>query len=96
MSPNNPLSMQYTLDHADVQKHACGEIYDAFRLAVDRTNPDDPMQRQAEPDYETVLNGKLEKGYNPNGYLPKANDETTISQYFKNQKPLRTGDLKKV
>jgi hypothetical protein len=55
MSPNNPLSMQYTLNHADVQKNACGEMYDAFRLDIDRINPDVPMTLAPEPDYETVL-----------------------------------------
>jgi hypothetical protein len=83
--------MQFTLDHADVQKQARGEMYDAFRLGVDCINPDDPMTLAPEPDYETVLKSKLEKGYNTKGYLPKSNNEDTTSQYFENQKPLRTG-----
>ena len=86
--------MQFTLDHAGVQKQARGEMYDAFRLGVDRTNPDDPMTLAPEPDYKTVLKSKLEKGYNTKGYLPKSNNEDTISQYFENQKPLRTGIFK--
>jgi hypothetical protein len=94
MSANNPLSMQYTLNHADVQKNARGEMYDAFRLGVDRYNADDPMTLAPEPDYETVLKSKVEKGYNTKGYLPKSNNEDTISQYFENQKPARRGDIK--
>ena len=86
--------MQYTINHAGVEKRARGEMYDAFRLGIDRTNPDDPMTLAPEPDYATVLKSKVEKGYNKNGYLPKSNNEDEISQYFTNQKPLRTGDLK--
>ena len=72
MSSNNPLSMHFTLDHVDVQKQARGEMYDAFWLGEERTNPEleinkdgyEPILRQPEPDNETVFKSKLEKGYN--------------------------------
>jgi hypothetical protein len=102
MSANNPLSMQYTLNHADVQKEARGGMYDAFRLGLERTNPEleinkdgyDPILRQPEPDYDTVLESKLQKGYHK-GFLPLDKErENTIANYFDNQQPLRTGTFK--
>jgi hypothetical protein len=38
MSANNPLSMQYTLNHAGVKKRARGEMYDAFRMGIEKNN----------------------------------------------------------
>jgi hypothetical protein len=102
MSANNPLSMQYTLNHADVQKEARGGMYDAFRLGLERTNPEleinkdgyDPILRQPEPDYDAVLESKLQKGYHK-GFLPLDKErENTIANYFDNQQPLRTGTFK--
>ena len=102
MSANNPLSMQYTLNHADVQKDARGEMYDAFRNGLERSKPEleinkdgyDPILRQPEPDYDTVLKSKLQKGYDK-GFIPLDKDrENIISNYFENQQPLRTGTFK--
>ena len=94
--------MQYTLNHADVQKNARGEMYDAFRNGLERSNPEleinkngyDPILRQPEPDYDTVLKSKLQKGYDK-GFIPLDKDrENIISNYFENQQPLRTGTFK--
>ena len=40
LSPNNPLSMQFTLNHSGVEKRARGEMYDAFRLGLEKNNED--------------------------------------------------------
>jgi hypothetical protein len=88
LSANNPLSMQYTINHAGVQKRARGEMYDAFRLGIEKNNED------KEPDYDIVLQSKREKGYNAQGYLPKGDNEKSITTYFDNQEPLRTGIFK--
>ena len=56
LSANNPLSMQYTINHAGVQKRARGEMYDAFRLGIEKNN------EGKEPDYDIVLQSKREKG----------------------------------
>ena len=88
LSANNPLSMQYTINHAGVQKRARGEMYDAFRLGIEKNN------EGKEPDYDIVLQSKREKGYNAEGYLPKGDNEKSITTYFDNQEPLRTGIFK--
>ena len=88
LSANNPLSMQYTINHAGVQKRARGEMYDAFRLGIEKNN------EGKEPDYDIVLQSKREKGYNAQGYLPKGDNEKSITTYFDNQEPLRTGIFK--
>ena len=36
LSPNNPLSMQFTVNHANVDKRERGEMYDAFRLGLEK------------------------------------------------------------
>ena len=33
--PNNPSSMQYTVNHSTVEKRARGDMYDAFRLGIE-------------------------------------------------------------
>ena len=38
MQKNNPLSMQYTLNHSRVEKQARGNMYDAFRLGIEKNN----------------------------------------------------------
>jgi hypothetical protein len=58
MSSNNPLSMLFTLNHSEVEKRVRGDMYDAFRLGLDRNNNQGP-----EPDYDTVLQSKVDKGY---------------------------------
>ena len=81
--------MQYTINHAGVEKRARGEMYDAFRLGIE-TN-DEGVQ----PDYNLVLQSKRQKGYDfKYGILPKGENEDSISTYFKNQEPLRTGTFK--
>ena len=85
LSPNNPLSMQFTLNHAGVEKRARGEMYDAFRLGLEKNNED------KEPDYDTVLQSKRQKGYNASGFLPKGEYEKSIANYFKSQEPLNSG-----
>jgi hypothetical protein len=65
LSANNPLIMQYTVNHAGVEKRARGEMYDAFRLGIEKND------EGKEPDYDIVLQSKREKGYNAEGYLPK-------------------------
>ena len=42
--------MQFTLNHSQVEKQTRGDMYDAFRLGLDRNNNPGP-----EPDYDTVL-----------------------------------------
>jgi hypothetical protein len=89
LSPNNPLSMQFTLNHAGVEKRARGEMYDAFRLGI-KTN-----DAGVEPDYDTVLQSKRQKGYDYKyGILPKGENEDSIDTYFKNQEPLTSGTFK--
>ena len=77
-------------------------MYDAFHHGLERTNPEveinkdgyDPILRQPEPDYDTVLKSKLQKGYDK-GFIPLDKDrENTIANYFENQQPLRTGTFK--
>ena len=81
--------MQYTINHAGVEKRARGEIYDAFRLGL--ANNDEGVQ----PDYDLVLQSKRQKGYDyKSGILPKGENETSIQAYFNNQEPLRTGTFK--
>ena len=58
LSPNDPLSMQFTLNHAGVEKRARGEMYDAFRLGIEKNDQGN------EPDYDIVLQSKRQKGYN--------------------------------
>ena len=90
LSPNNPLSMQFTVNHANVDKRARGDMYDAFRLGLEKND------EGVEPDYDLVLQSKRQKGYNGQGVLPGgAENEGKISTYFENQKPLRTGDFNK-
>ena len=55
LSPNNPLSMQYTVNHSTVEKRARGDMYDAFRLGIE-TN-----EQGVQPDYDTVLQSKRQK-----------------------------------
>jgi hypothetical protein len=102
MSLNNPLSMQYTLNHAVVQKEARGVMYDVFCHGLERTNPEleikkdgyDPILRQPEPDNDTVLQSKLQKGCN-NGFISLDKErENTIANYFENQQPLRARTFK--
>ena len=89
LSPNNPLSMQFTLNHAGVEKRARGEMYDAFRLGI-KTN-----DAGVQPDYDTVLQSKRQKGYDYKyGILPKGDNEDSIETYFKNQEPLTSGTFK--
>ena len=88
LAPNNPLSMQYTVNHSTVEKRARGDMYDAFRLGIE-TN-----EQGVQPDYDTVLQSKRQKGYNTSGVLPKGSEGENIATYFENQKPLRTGDFK--
>ena len=86
MSSNNPLSMQFTLNHSEVEKRVRGGMYDAFRLGLDRNN-------QPEPDYDTVLQSKVDKGYKT-GFIPIGDSEKNpIETYLQNQKPLRTSDF---
>jgi hypothetical protein len=86
MSAKNPLSMQFTLNHSVVDRAARGEMYDAFRLGLDRNN-------QPEPDYDTVLQSKVNKGYKE-GFVPIGDsNRNVIENYLQNQKPLRTGDF---
>ena len=85
LSPNNPLSMQFTLNHAGVEKRARGEMYDAFRLGIEKNNDD------IEPDYDVVLQSKRQKGYNDRGVLPKGDHNNNIATYFRNQEPLNSG-----
>ena len=86
MSSNNPLSMQFTLNHSEVEKRVRGGMYDAFRLGLDRNN-------QPEPDYDTVLQSKVDKGYKT-GFIPIGDsDRNVIENYLQNQKPLRTSDF---
>jgi len=81
--------MQYTVNHAGVEKRARGETYDAFRLGL--ANNDEGVQ----PDYDLVLQSKRQKGYDYKyGILPKGENETSIQAYFDNQEPLRTGTFK--
>ena len=90
LSLNNPLSMQFTVNHANVDKRARGDMYDAFRLGLEKND------EGVEPDYDLVLQSKRQKGYNGQGVLPGgAENEGKISTYFENQKPLRTGDFNK-
>ena len=57
-----------------------------FRLGLDRNN-------QPEPDYDTVLQSKVDKGYKT-GFIPIGDsDRNVIENYLQNQKPLRTGDF---
>ena len=87
MSAKNPLSMQFTLNHSDVDKRTRGEMYDAFRLGLDRNN------QGPEPDYDTVLQSKVNKGYK-DGIIPIGDDQRNpIENYLQNQKPLRTSDF---
>jgi hypothetical protein len=88
LSANNPLSMQYTVNHAGVEKRARGEMYDAFRLGIEKND------EGKEPDYDIVLQSKRQKGYNAQGFLPKGENENSISTYFNNQEPLRAGTFK--
>ena len=88
LSANNPLSMQYTVNHACVEKRARGEMYDAFRLGIEKND------EGKEPDYDIVLQSKRQKGYNAQGFLPKGENENSISTYFNNQEPLRAGTFK--
>ena len=67
LSPNNPLSMQYTINHAGVEKRARGEMYDAFRLGLAKN--DEGVQ----PDYDLVLQSKRQKGFNTQGFCQKIN-----------------------
>ena len=46
LSPNNPLSMQFTVNHANVDKRERGEMYDAFRLGFTKND------EGYEPDYD--------------------------------------------
>jgi hypothetical protein len=50
--------MQYTINHAGVEKRARGEMYNAFRLGIEKNN------EKVEPDYDIVLQSKQQKGYN--------------------------------
>ena len=78
--------MQFTLNHSEVEKLSRGDMYDAFRLGLDRNN-------KPEPDYDTVLQSKVDKGYK-NGFIPIGDsDRNVIENYLQNQKPLRTGDF---
>ena len=88
MHKNNPLSMQYTLNHARVEKQARGDMYDAFRLGIEKNN------ENVEADNDIVLQSKRQKGYNAKGVLPKGENEKSIEIYFNNQQPLRTGLFK--
>ena len=88
MHKNNPLSMQYTLNHARVEKQARGDMYDAFRLGIEKNN------ENVEADNDIVLQSKRQKGYNDKGVLPKGENEKSIEIYFNNQEPLRTGLFK--
>ena len=82
--------MQFTVNHANVDKRARGDMYDAFRLGLEKND------EGVEPDYDLVLQSKRQKGYNGQGVLPGgAENEGKISTYFENQKPLRTGDFNK-
>ena len=65
MSANNPLSMQYTLNHSRVEKQARGDMYDAFRLGIEKNN------ENVEPDYDIVLQSKRQKGYNEKVFYQK-------------------------
>ena len=79
--------MQFTLNHSDVEKRTCNEMYDAFRLGLDRNN------QGPEPDYDTVLQSKVNKGYK-DGIIPIGDAERNpIENYLQNQKPLRTSDF---
>ena len=60
-------------------------MYDAFRLGIEKNNED------KEPDYDTVLQSKRQKGYNASGFLPKGEYEKSIANYFKTQEPLNSG-----
>ena len=60
-------------------------MYDAFRLGIEKNNED------KEPDYDTVLQSKRQKGYNASGFLPKGEYEKSIANYFKSQEPLNSG-----
>ena len=80
--------MQYTINHAGVEKRARGEMYDAFRLGIEKND------EGKEPDYDIVLQSKRQKGYNAQGFLPKGENENSISTYFNNQEPLRSGTFK--
>ena len=81
--------MQFTLNHAGVEKRARGEMYDAFRLGI-ATN-----DAGVQPDYDTVLQSKRQKGYDYKyGILPKGENEDSIDTYFKNQEPLTSGTFK--
>ena len=80
--------MQFTLNHSEVDKRVRGDMYDAFRLGLDRNNHQGP-----EPDYDTVLQSKVNKGYK-NGFIPIGDSEhNPIETYLQNQKPLRTGNF---
>ena len=63
-------------------------MYDAFRLGIETND------QGVQPDYDTVLQSKRQKGYNTEGFLPKGSENENITTYFENQKPLRTGDFK--
>ena len=87
LSPNNPLSMQYTVNHSTVEKRARGDMYDVFRLGIE-TN-----EQGVQPDYDTVLQSKVNKGYK-DGIIPIGDDQrNAIENYLQNQKPLRTSDF---
>ena len=88
MHKNNPFSMQYTLNHARVEKQGRGDMYDAFRLGIEKNN------ENVEADNDIVLQSKRQKGYNDKGVLPKGENEKSIEIYFNNQEPLRTGLFK--
>ena len=65
LSANNPLSMQYTINHAGVQKRALGEMYDAFRLGIEKNN------EKVEADNDIVLQSKREKGITHKDFCQK-------------------------
>jgi hypothetical protein len=80
--------MQYTINHAGVEKRARGKMYNAFRLGVETND------QGVQPDYDIVLQSKQQKGYKTQGVLPKGENENKISTYFNNQEPLRSGTFK--
>ena len=63
-------------------------MYDAFRLGIEKNN------EGKEPDYDIVLESRRQKGYNAQGFFPKGDNEQSITTYFNNQEPLRTGIFK--
>ena len=47
--------MQYTINHAGVKKRTRGDMYNAFRLEIEKNDEGN------EPDYDIVLQSKRKK-----------------------------------